>query len=54
MWNIKEAAQLSISVGRARCMPEGQVAQLQADTLDVRAEAWAYLPPFKHCSGRGD
>ena len=33
--------QLSISVNRARGMPEAQVAQLQADTLGVRAEARA-------------
>ena len=33
--------QMSISVNRARGMPEAQVAQLQADTLGVRAEARA-------------
>ncbi len=46
--------QLSISVNRARGMPEAQVAQLQADTLDVRAEARAYLLLFKQGCGRGD
>lgn len=46
--------QLSISVNRARGMPEAQVAQLQADTLDVRAEAQAYLPLFKRGCGKAD
>lgn len=46
--------QLSISINRAHGMPEAQVAQLQADTLDVRAETGAYLPLFKQGCGRGD
>lgn len=44
--------QLSISVNRARGMPEAQVAQLQADTLEVWAEA--YLPLSKQGCGKGD
>lgn len=53
VWNLKQAA-VNFSHQPVHGMPEAQVAQLQADTLDVRAEARAYLPLSKQGSGRGD
>lgn len=44
--------QLSILINMLRGMPEAQVAQLDADTLDIWAEAQAHLPSFTLGCGR--